>query len=359
MSNLLRDFLPDAPRESGLLIAAADASLADTLREHVSDGMDARTAISLSASSLALVTAYAPDVCEWVAAEFAVALGLVGPGEPDGGAGHSATSQTRGGARPEHQPTMTTTANSPVASPRKGAPRPEQAGETVLGVPAMPVIRPGERWSESPFPLVDGGRYTIGWQYFPDHQGGPSFVTLRRNALGMLAIVARYPLTEQGWSSAWQSLMSLEPAAAERTGKVLRDRAKIRDDRARRESDAPQPAGTAWPTPGEPKHMPAHPAPAMPIIRPGERRSESPFALVDGGRYMIGWQYFPNDQGGPSFVTLRRNALGMLAIVARYPLTEQGWTSAWQSLMSLEPAAAERTLKVLANRATTRKIARP
>ena len=41
MSNLLKDLLPDAPREKNLLVAAAEAGLADTLRDHVAQGMSA------------------------------------------------------------------------------------------------------------------------------------------------------------------------------------------------------------------------------------------------------------------------------------------------------------------------------
>src|SRR5262245_60044500 len=78
MANLLRDYLPDAPKETGLLIAAVSAGLPATLRGHVAHGMDAGTATSLAAASLEDVTAYAADACEWVAAELAIALGLAG-----------------------------------------------------------------------------------------------------------------------------------------------------------------------------------------------------------------------------------------------------------------------------------------
>jgi len=76
MSNLLRDYLPDAPREAGLLAAAAEKNLAGMLRDHVSHGLDVSTAIRLTASSFASSTAYTPDVCTWVASELAIALGL-------------------------------------------------------------------------------------------------------------------------------------------------------------------------------------------------------------------------------------------------------------------------------------------
>ena len=74
MANLLQDFLPDAPRESGLPVAAASAGLPAMLRGHVAQGMDARTATSLAAASFASLTAFTPDTCEWVAAELAIAL---------------------------------------------------------------------------------------------------------------------------------------------------------------------------------------------------------------------------------------------------------------------------------------------
>jgi hypothetical protein len=76
MSNLLKDLLPDAPREKNLLVAAAEAGLADTLNEHVSQGMDPDTAISLTASSFSARSPLTPDACRWVTGEIAVALGI-------------------------------------------------------------------------------------------------------------------------------------------------------------------------------------------------------------------------------------------------------------------------------------------
>src|SRR5215470_13066901 len=52
MSNLLKDLLPDAPREKSILVAAAEAGLANTVRQHVDHGMDPNTAIRLAAASL-------------------------------------------------------------------------------------------------------------------------------------------------------------------------------------------------------------------------------------------------------------------------------------------------------------------
>src|SRR5262249_30828831 len=76
MSNLLKDLLPDAPREKNLLVAAAEAGLADTLRDHVSQGMDTSTAIRLAASSFSAKTPMSTEACNWVTGETAVAMGI-------------------------------------------------------------------------------------------------------------------------------------------------------------------------------------------------------------------------------------------------------------------------------------------
>lgn len=76
MSNLLKDLLPDAPREKSILVAAAEAGLAASLREHVSQGMDPATAIRLTASSFSATTPYPPAACDWAASEIAIAIGV-------------------------------------------------------------------------------------------------------------------------------------------------------------------------------------------------------------------------------------------------------------------------------------------
>jgi hypothetical protein len=45
----VRDALPDAPRETSVLVAAAGAALAQMLLDHVGQGMDAAPACSLTA----------------------------------------------------------------------------------------------------------------------------------------------------------------------------------------------------------------------------------------------------------------------------------------------------------------------
>jgi hypothetical protein len=79
LSNLLSDYLPYSPRETGSLIAAAQAEAAGMLRDHVRRGMDAATAIRITASALAAQTAYSSEACLWAAGELALALGLTTP----------------------------------------------------------------------------------------------------------------------------------------------------------------------------------------------------------------------------------------------------------------------------------------
>ncbi len=76
MSNLLKDLLPDAPREKSILVAAAEAGLAGKLREHVDSGMDASSAIRLTASSFSISTPFTPEACSWVTGEIAHAIGI-------------------------------------------------------------------------------------------------------------------------------------------------------------------------------------------------------------------------------------------------------------------------------------------
>ena len=65
MPSLLSDLLPDAPREAGLLAAAAQRDVAGMLAEHVAQGLDIGVAVSLVASSFAGSTAFTPQACPW------------------------------------------------------------------------------------------------------------------------------------------------------------------------------------------------------------------------------------------------------------------------------------------------------
>jgi Short C-terminal domain len=93
-------------------------------------------------------------------------------------------------------------------------------------VPGIPVVKPEEIWSGTPNVLVDGGRYTLGWQGWPERKGGPGFVIARRSSLGTLKVVERYPLTVEGWAQAWQSLVEIDAPMVEKVRAVLARRAE-------------------------------------------------------------------------------------------------------------------------------------
>jgi len=76
MSNLLKDLLPDFPREKNLLVAAAEADLAGMMSDHVNQGIDGPSAVRLAAASFGASTHFTDSACTWVATELAVALGL-------------------------------------------------------------------------------------------------------------------------------------------------------------------------------------------------------------------------------------------------------------------------------------------
>ena len=76
MTNLLKDLLPDSPRESALLVAAAQCGLAEVLQGHLAEGMDLGTASRLTASWFGRRMPFTKDACGWVVSELAIALGV-------------------------------------------------------------------------------------------------------------------------------------------------------------------------------------------------------------------------------------------------------------------------------------------
>jgi uncharacterized protein YbjQ (UPF0145 family) len=107
------------------------------------------------------------------------------------------------------------------ADPRH--PRGPQAASRMPGsIPAMPTIHEGEKHASGlPHPILDGLPRTIGWQWLSAVKGGPSFVIIGRGAMGGYKILERFPMSEDGWASAWQSLEQADNAAAEKVATVL------------------------------------------------------------------------------------------------------------------------------------------
>jgi hypothetical protein len=76
MTNLLKDMLPDAPRESSVLVAASEAGVPGMLQSNVSQGMDLTTATRLAAGSFENRTALTSDACNWAVGILASAMRL-------------------------------------------------------------------------------------------------------------------------------------------------------------------------------------------------------------------------------------------------------------------------------------------
>ncbi len=80
-------------------------------------------------------------------------------------------------------------------------------------IPAMPSVPRYELYRGRPHLLLESGlRHSIGWQ--DDRKAGPSFVVVRLPRLPPLKVAERFPLTEQGWASAWRALTGLDASAA-------------------------------------------------------------------------------------------------------------------------------------------------
>src|SRR5262249_21388914 len=93
-----------------------------------------------------------------------------------------------------------------------GPPDAQQASDSVPSTPAMPRVPSSEVYRGTPQLLGYGFRHSHGWQDF--RKVGPSFVVVRTGSY-RLKVTQRFPLTEQGWSLAWDALISRDPAAAE------------------------------------------------------------------------------------------------------------------------------------------------
>jgi Short C-terminal domain len=93
--------------------------------------------------------------------------------------------------------------------------------------PPMPAVPASELYRGSPRLLREaGGRHSIGWQ---DHRSaGPRFVVVRMGRLGGIKVLSRFPLTPDGWESAWHTLAGLDADAATAISSTLAARAEQR-----------------------------------------------------------------------------------------------------------------------------------
>jgi FHA domain len=163
LSNLLADLLPESPAIARIMVAAAQDKIADELRQHTTDGMDAATAARLATSSFASATMINPTACAWVVDEFALALGLVSGPAP------SLTARLAGVEPPTIPPTQPNEPPSapspeallaradtqsreiqPAPAPLQPAPELSVSTETTGHPESTPAAQPAEPPSEQP-----------------------------------------------------------------------------------------------------------------------------------------------------------------------------------------------------------------
>jgi hypothetical protein len=148
MTNLLKDMLPDAPRESSVLVAASEVGVAGMLQSNVAQGMDVTTASRLAAGSFENRTALTPDACSWAVGILASALRLdavrAAPPPPPPGPVYD-TPRPAGGdqqtVRPGTAPTPPAwVAPAPAPGPRPGPDRPDGLGRIAAVVTVVGAI---------------------------------------------------------------------------------------------------------------------------------------------------------------------------------------------------------------------------
>ncbi len=105
-------------------------------------------------------------------------------------------------------------------------------------IPAMPSVPQDDLYSGPPYLLDDDAaiRHSIGWH--KDRRAGAGFVLARKNSTGSAKVIERFPLTEEGWTGAWQALSGLDESAAATVAATLAKRAGERAGAARRALDA-------------------------------------------------------------------------------------------------------------------------
>lgn len=90
---------------------------------------------------------------------------------------------------------------------------PQVSAGPLLSAPAMPSVPREPVYRGRPYLLLEEDvRHSLGWRH--DRKAGPSFVVARLSRLGTARVAERFPLTEQGWASAWRALSNRDADAA-------------------------------------------------------------------------------------------------------------------------------------------------
>jgi len=94
---------------------------------------------------------------------------------------------------------------------------PESAED--MHLPPMPAVPASELYRGSSRMIRYDVRHSVGWEHH--RTAGRGFVVARLPQLGGTKVLARFPLTPEGWAGAWQALAELDPAAATAIGSTL------------------------------------------------------------------------------------------------------------------------------------------
>jgi hypothetical protein len=125
LSNMLKDFMPNAPREAGVLVTAVEAGAADLLRDKASQ-VGGQAAAFQVAGMLEERTGLSQSACQWAVTELAIATGLI----PDG------PTQLAGTLPPPGANQQTRTAGVSGQQPPAGGQVGPAAGQGDFGQPA-------------------------------------------------------------------------------------------------------------------------------------------------------------------------------------------------------------------------------
>jgi hypothetical protein len=135
MTNLLKDMLPDAPREANVLITAAGAGVPTALQGYLAQGMDVGTATQMAAGVLADRTALTADACAWATSSLATALLPLAAPAPAPASAPVSVSAGPGGTAPlagSDHPTMAPQGTGPAGLVAAGTGRGRPAGVSLL-----------------------------------------------------------------------------------------------------------------------------------------------------------------------------------------------------------------------------------
>ncbi len=165
MSGMLKDLLPDSPRETNVLVQAAEAGLAQSLQQRLDQGFSPDAATAMAANTLEEQTGLGHDASLWAASTIGTAMGVMPPGGPAGGVAAAAAPAAAG---------ETVNAYAPPPGYQAAQPGQQQAGYAA-GQPAQAGYaagQPTQAGYAAGQPTQAGYQAPGGYQSAPGYQAG-------------------------------------------------------------------------------------------------------------------------------------------------------------------------------------------